>query len=89
MAGMTGKEKWDYILTYYRAWLLTLVLVIAAAAGTAWHFAFNNAKCGFSCALVNGCMEKGDTVFSEELDDYFGFQPRKEYAYFDTEYQIA
>lgn len=89
MAGMTGREKWDYILTYYRAWLLTLVLVIAAAAGTAWHFAFNNAKCGFSCALVNGFMEKGDTVFSEELDDYFGFQPRKEYAYFDTEYQIA
>lgn len=89
MAGITGREKWDYILTYYRAWLLTIVLVIAAAAGAACHFVFNNAKCGFSCVLVNGYMEKGDTVFSEELDDYFAFQPRKEYAYFDTEYQIA
>lgn len=89
MAGMTGREKWDYILTYYRAWLLTIVLVIAAAAGTAYHFVFNNAKCEFSCALVNGYMEKGDVAFSEELDEYFGFQSRKEYAYFDTAYQIA
>lgn len=89
MAGMTKKEKRDYILTYYRGWLISIVLVIAVAAGTSYHFIFNNAECSFSCALVNGYMEKGDTVFSEELDDYFGFQPRKEYAYFDTEYQIA
>lgn len=89
MAGMTKKEKRNYILTYYRGWLVSIILVLVVAVGISYHFIFNNAKCSFSCALVNGYMEKGDTVFSEELDDYFGFQPRKEYAYFDTEYQIA
>lgn len=89
IAAMSRREKIEYVFTYYKAWMFSIVLVVAAVVWISCHYFFYKTECGFSCALVNGYMEKSDTVFSEELDEYFGFQSPKEYAYFDTEYQIA
>ncbi|MCM1499645.1 MAG: hypothetical protein NC124_14360, partial [Clostridium sp.] len=89
MADMTREQKWDYLLTYYKSWFIMAALVLLILCGTGYHFIFDNAKCGFQCALVNGYMDKSDTDFSDELSDYFAYEPRKQYAYFDTQYQIA
>ncbi|MDE5863163.1 MAG: hypothetical protein K2H34_02330, partial [Lachnospiraceae bacterium] len=89
MSDMTKEQKWDYLLTYYKSWFVMGALVLLVLFGAGYHFIFDNAKCGFQCVLVNGYMDKSDTVFSDEISDYFGYEPRRQYAYFDTQYQIA
>lgn len=89
MAEMSKEEKKEYILEYYKGWIIAIVLLICFFIWLPIHLIFNNADCGFSCVFVNGIVECGDVDLSDRLTEYYGFNERKEYAYFDSNFQIA
>ena len=89
MSEMTKEEKMDYIITYYKGWLILAAILLLLLIWIPCHFIFGNEKQGFLCGAVNCVTTRGGIALSDDLDAYFNFENKKEYAYFDTDYQIA
>lgn len=86
---MTKEQKINYVIEYYLAFMIGAVLLLIAVVWLIFHFAFDNKEQGFNCAVVN-CAVEGDSIaLSDELTEFFGYNPKKKEAYFDAGYQIA
>lgn len=88
-AEMTKEQKVQYVIDYYTGFIAGSVVVLIAICWLIYHFAFDNKEYGFNCALVNCSMETGSSELSDRLTEYYGYNPRKETASFDSGYQIA
>lgn len=88
-AQMTKEEKINYIIEYYLAFIIGAVLLLIAVIWLIFHFAFDEKEEGFNCALVNCAVEENSLELSDELTEFFGYEPKKKEAYFDIDYQIA
>ena len=86
---MSKKEKAEYIFTYYKAWMVTAVIVIAAIVWVLSRYVFSNSESVLNVALINGYMRLSDTDMSETLDEYFELDTTDMYTYFDTQYQLS
>lgn len=72
-SGMTGKEKCDYIWTYYWYHILGGAALLGLILLFAWHYGFGNKKPVFTCALVNQEMEGAQVQeMGEEFAGRFG-----------------
>ena len=89
MKEMTKEEKVDYIITYYKGWFIGAFVLLAILIWIPYHFIFDKTEVSFRCAVVNGVLKDSDMDLSDDLYEYFGFESSKEYAYFDTGYQIS
>lgn len=86
---MNRQEKVSYIFEYYKFWLLGIVAFLVAVCWLIYHFCFAENEQGFNCAVVNCATENDVNGISDDLTAYFGYNTKKETAYFDMDYQIA
>ena len=84
---MSGKEKLEYILTYYWYHILGILVAVGLIVFGIVHFAFPEKKPLFTCALVNQKVDSArDTELAEQFAD--NSQIERDRVRFDSDYLI-
>ena len=86
---MNRSEKVSYIWMYYKVPIFVILIVIAGTTGILWNI-LHNQETVYSLAIVNETMNmERDTELSEQLEQYFGLDQKKEKIVVDSNYNIS
>ncbi len=83
------KDKMSYILYNHTAGIVLGAIVTGLVLALGYHFVFHGQVSEFNLAVVNGYSEEGDIDLTDDLNELFGLDGKKKYAYADTNYQIS
>ncbi len=87
-ADMNGREKFDYIVTYYWYHILGVLAAVSFLVFLIIHFGFGNQRPEFTCVLVN---QNIDYARDERIRDAFAKEAEREpeRIVIDSDYQIS
>lgn len=90
LKNMNRSEKISYIWMYYKVHIIIVLIVIVGITGILWNQIFHNQETVYSLAIVNENMNmERDTELSEQLEQYFGLDQKKEKVVVDSNYNIS